>query len=62
MFFLEIFFVADSIHQFIRIVVILLASFVILVSVLENGDTFLPDNIIISPVSVSGPVDSLGAI
>ena len=62
MFFLEIFFVADSIHHCIRIVVIFLASFVILVSILENGDTFLPDSIMISPVSVSGPVDNLGAI
>ena len=62
MFFLEIFFVADSIHQCIRIVVIILASFLILVSILENGDTFFPDSIMISPVSVSGPVDNLGAI
>lgn len=59
---LEIFFVADSIHQFIRIVVIILASFIILVSILENGDTFLPDSIVTSPVSVKWSCRQFGAI
>lgn len=59
---LELFFVADSIHQFIRIVVIILASFIILVSILENGDTFLPDSIVISPVSVKWSCRQFGAI
>lgn len=51
-------------QQLIVILPIVLDSFIILCDIfslyLEDGDTFLPDVIMISPVSVSGSVDCLG--